>query len=228
PTTFSIPGFAGTDRYTKFYGKSSQAMSGGLKEEVSKVTKEDLTLAEETLTKQVKTECENLLKSDLQADETSSKFNYFPDSIQTEITEKISLATAGAEAADFKSQVKATCKTLIFKKEDFDEFVLDSISSKVQEGEKLYEESLKTDYSADTVNLESGKIILSLKISGKVYADVDVSQFKTALTGKSLLESKMFLEGQPKITKAKVNLWPFWVRSVPKNENKITFKIIID
>ena len=228
PTTFSIPGFAGTDRYTKFYGKSSEAMSGGLKEEASKVTKEDLTLAEDTLTKMAKTGCEDLLKSDLQAEETSSVFDYFPDSIQTEITDKISLATSGAEVAEFKSQVKTTCKTLIFKKEDLNEFVLDSISAKVSSGEALYEESLKTDYSADTVNLESGKIVMSLNISGKVYNDVDVSGFKTALMGKSLLESKMFLEGQSKITKAVVNLWPFWVRSVPKNENKITFKIIVD
>ncbi|GAI28904.1 unnamed protein product, partial [marine sediment metagenome] len=46
PSTFSIPGFAGTARYTKFYGKSFQAMTGGFSEEVPQVTQEDLDQAQ--------------------------------------------------------------------------------------------------------------------------------------------------------------------------------------
>jgi len=227
-STFSIPGFAGTDRYTKFYGESFQPMAGGFREEVSKVTKEDLTRAEDFLTKQAKKECEELLKSELQSEGISSKFNYFLEELRTEIVEKFPLAAAEEEIKEFKFQVKARCETLIFQKEHLRNFAKESIIYQIPQEKKLYEESLKIDYPVETVNLDSGKIILSLNISAKIYPEVDVYNFKNALLGKSLLETKLFLENQPKITKVSVKLWPFWVRKVPEDLNKIEININID
>ena len=226
PTTFSIPGFAGTDRYTKFYGKSFQPMAGGFQEEVSKVTKEDLTRAEDFLTKQAKKECEELLKNEMQSEEISSKFNYFLEEFRSEIVEKFSLAVPEEETKEFKFQVKARCETLLFQKEYLKSFAKESIIYQIPQGEKLYEESLKIDYFPESVDLDSGKIILSLSISAKIYSEVDVYNFKNALSGKSLLETKLFLENQPKITKVSVNLWPFWVRKVPEDLNKIKINLV--
>jgi len=226
PTTFSIPGFAGTDRYTKFYGKSFQPMAGGFQEEVSKVIKEDLALAEDFLTKQAKKECEELLKNELKSEEISSKFNYFLEEFRSEIVEKFSLATPEEETKEFKFQVKARCETLLFQKEYLKSFAKESIIYQIPQGEKLYEESLKIDYFPESVNLDSGKIILSLSISAKIYSEVDVYNFKNVLSGKSLLETKLFLENQPKITKVTVSLWPFWVRKVPEDLNKIKINLV--
>ena len=228
-SSFSIPGFAGTDRYTKFYGKSFQPMAGGFQEEVSKVTKEDLIRAEDLLTKQVKKECEELLKNELQAGEISSKFNYFLGELQnSEIIEKLSLVAPEEEVKEFKFQVKAKCETLLFQKEHLKDFAKESIAEQIVQEKKLAEESLKIDYFPETVNLDSGKIIFSLNISAKIYSEIDVDNFKNALIGKSLPETKIFLENQPGITKVNVKLWPFWVRKVPEDFNKIKININID
>ena len=45
PSTFSIPGFKGTPKYTAFYGKSSNSMEGGFIGEVEVVTADDLKQA---------------------------------------------------------------------------------------------------------------------------------------------------------------------------------------
>ena len=241
PANFSVPGFAGTDKYTKFYGQSFQSMAGGFREEVSKVTKEDLTRAEDLLTEQAKKECEELLKNELQSEEISSKFNYFLAELRTEIIEKFSLAVAEEETKEFKFQVKARCENLLFQKEYLKSFAKESITEALAEVEKkessstiyqvpqdkkLYEESLKIDYSPETVDLASGKIILSLNISAKIYSEVDVYNLKNALVGKSLPEAKIFLENQPKIGKVSVKLWPFWVRKVPEDLNKIKINLV--
>lgn len=225
---FSIPGFAGTARFTKFYGRSFEAMTGGLREEKPVVTKEDLTQAEDLLIKQVKKECEELLKNELRSEGISSRFYYFLDEVKTEIIEKFSLADSGEEIKEFKFQVKARCETLLFQKEDLWNFAKESIIHQTPQGYKLYEESLKTDYSLQTINLDAGKIILSLDISAKIYSEVDVYNLKNALSGKSLLETKLFLENQPKITKVNVRFWPFWVGKVPEDFDKIKVNINID
>lgn len=228
PSTFSIPGFAGTDRYTKFYAKSFQSMEGGSLEEVPKVTKEDLEEAEDSLVKQAKKESEFSFRNELQSEEISSEFYFLEDSIRTEILEKFSLAQPEDELEEFNFQVKAKSKTLLFKREDLISFAKESLLPYLPEGKKLYQESLKIDYFAETINLDSGKIILSLKLTAKAYSDVDLSNLKNNLGGKSLKETKIFLENQPKIIKVEVKFWPFWVGSVPENPEKVKLKLNID
>ncbi len=228
PSTFSIPGFAGTDRYTKFYAKSSQAMTGGLREEVARVTKEDLSRAEELLVKQAKKECEDSLKDESKSEKISSEFYFLEDTIQTEILERFSPARPEDELKEFNFQVKAKSQALLFKKEDLKNFAKESILSQVPEGKKLHEESLKIDYSGETIDFGSGKIILSLDISAKTYSDIDTSSLKNSLLGKSLTESKIFLENQPGIAKVDVKFWPFWVRKSPQDPEKVEIRLNID
>jgi len=228
PTTFSIPGFAGTARYTKFYAKSFQPMTGGFREEVSQITREDLESAEDNLIKEAKEGSKNALEKELQSESYSLEYDFIEDAIQTEVMEIFSLATAGKEATDFNFQVKTESKTIIFKKEEVENFVKQFIDNQIAEDKKIYEKSLKIDYMPETINLDSGKLILSLDISAKIYSDVDLSVFKNGLKGKSLKEAEFFLENQSGITRVRVEFWPFWVMSVPEDLNKIEFKLSID
>jgi effector-binding domain-containing protein len=225
---FSIPGFAGTDKYTKFYGRSFEPMTGGLREERAVVTKEDFDKAEEFLSKQVEKECKELLARELQLEEISSKYYYFPNESLIEISEKLPLATVGEELEEFKFQIKASCQTLLFQKEDLRSFAKDLVVSQASQGYKLHEDSLRIDYALQTIDSESGEAVLFLNISAKTYSEVDVGGFKNALSGKSLLETKLFLESQPNITKANVRFWPFWVGKVPEDLDKIKVSINID
>jgi hypothetical protein len=228
PSTFSIPGFAGTDKYTKFFAQSSQAMTGGESKDVSQVTKADLENAKSVLSEKIKGESEAALKVELQSEKISSVFNYFDDAVQTEIAETFSLARAGDSLDNFNYQVKAKSGTLLFKKEDIDGFVKSFILPQIPEGKKLDEASLKVSLVPETINLSSGKITISLEISFIAYSDFDESAFKDATRGKTAAEAKMFLESQPEIAKAEIGLSPFWVAKIPQSADKINFKTSIE
>ncbi len=234
PTTFSIPGLAGTEKYTKFYAESSEQFKGGFSQGLSQVTKEDLEKAKDTLTKKAKEECEASIKSELQSAEISSEFNFLEKAVQTEIVETFSLAQVGDTVENFNYQVKAKTKTLLFSKEELknfaEEFIKSQISGKEEEGlqKRLYEESLEVTFVPETINLNSNKILLSLGISAKIYSDIDLANFKNNLKGKSSLETKLFLESQPGVVKIEVELWPFWVRKVPENLDEINLQLRVD
>jgi len=228
PTTFSIPGFAGTARYTKFYARSFQPMTGGAREEVFQITREDLKNAEDNLIKEAKERCKNILEEELQSESYSLEYNFIKDAIQTEVVDTFSLATAGKEATDFNFQVKAESKTIIFKKEEVENFAKQFINDQIAENKKIYEKSLKVDYTPETINLDSGKLILSFNISVKIYSDVDLAVFKNGLKGKSLKEAEFFLENQSGITRVRVGFWPFWVKAVPEDLDKIEFNLNLD
>jgi len=227
PSTFSIPGFAGTARYTKFYAKSSQAMVGGFLSGASLVTEDDLEEAEASLVKKAKETAKASLLADLQS-EARSAFVFLDSAIQTEATENFTLATVGQETNSFNYQSKAVSKTMIFRKVDFESFVREYILSKVPEGREVWLESLNIDYAPETINLTSGKMVLSLKVTAKVYQGVDIERLKEVVSGKSLTASKVFLENQAGITKAEVEFWPFWVKRAPRDLEKIEIGLKID
>ena len=224
-TTFSIPGFAGTAKYTKFYGKSSENMTGGLREKVPQVTQDDLYLAQKTLEERALKESDTALKEKISSDPL---LVLLKEAQASEILETFSLARPKEELEKFNFQVKAKSEALVFNTKDVENFIKDFILSQIPESKKLHQESLKTNYLPETINLKTGKIILSLKAEAKIYSDINQTDLKKNLGRKSLAEAKIFLENQPHITKTQVRFWPFWVKKVPEDADKIEIKLRID
>ncbi|MDI6603057.1 MAG: hypothetical protein QME57_02990 [Patescibacteria group bacterium] len=223
PSTFSVPGLAGSPQYTFVYGKSFESMKDGLKKETSEVIQEDLKKAEEFLKEKAAKEIKDAIINKI-----PPEFIVLEKAIKTEILETSPLAQAGAELEKFTFQVKAKAITISFKKEDLENFSKEFIISKIPTDKKIDQKSLKIEYLPDTINLETGKIVLSLNLESKIYSDIDKVSLKKGLSGKSLAEINFLLQNQLEINQSKVKLWPFWVKRVPENLEKIKIKEIID
>jgi len=222
-STFSIPGFVGTDKYTKFYGKSTEPMKGGEARVVSQVTAEDLEKAKTSVTDEALKECEEAIKSEIPQD------FILPDkSSKTDIVETFSLAAPKAELEKFSYQVKARSTALAFKKADMDNFVKSYIIQQIDYDKKINEESLEVNYSVDTVDFNTGKITVSIQARAKIYSDVDENSLKEGLAGKDLAETKIFLENQPQMVKSEVKFWPFWVKRVPNDLDRVYLQLRFD
>ncbi|TFG35364.1 MAG: hypothetical protein E4H47_01620 [Parcubacteria group bacterium] len=232
PSTFSIPGFAGSEKYTKFYGKSLQPMTGGSSEKVSQVTKEDLDNAKIALSKRAKQECESLSIEELKMKETdedpAKRYLFSEDAIQTDVIETFSLATPGMEADTFSYTAKAKSQTIIFKESYMTSFTEEFVLSQFPQGNNISKKSTTVKIMPENVNLNLGKLILSLDISTKVYTDFDLSRAKEELKGKSAMESKVLLENAPEVSRVEVKLWPFWVRKIPDDLEKIKIDLSVD
>ncbi len=214
PSHFSIYVFRGTPRYTKFYGESLKSMTGG--GDSAQVTEQDLESAEELLVQKAEIACEDDLKNKIPENSI-----FLGDILETEILEKFSLTKVGDEIEEFSFKVKAKSKTLLFEKKDIENYVKEIVLAQDSKGKSLYQESLKIDYTPQTIDFDSGKAVISLNVSVEVYTKISLDILKKELTGKSLVGTTIFLENQPEITKVKVEFWPFWVKNVPKDVEKI-------
>jgi len=228
PSTFSIPGFAGSEKYTKFYGKSSQPMTGGSSEKVSQVTKEDLDNAKIALSKRAKQESEASFLEKLRGEKTAAGYLFSEDAIQTDVIEASSSATSGMEADTFSYMAKAKSQTIIFKKSNMESFTKEFVLSQNPQGNSISKKSTTVKIMPENVNLNSGKLILSLDISTKVYTDFDLPKLKEGLKGKSATESQTLLENTPEVSRAEVKLWPFWVTKIPDDLEKIEISLNVD
>ena len=192
-------------------------MTGG--GEVPQVKKEDLENAEKILIEKAKIESEKALEAKI-----PTEFLFLKEIFETKILEKFSLAQIGTETEKFNFQVRANCTTISFLRQDINNFAKEYISSQIHEDKKLFDEKdgLKIEYSPEKLfSFESGKTTLSLNFSAKIYSEIDLDSLKKGLAGKSLAETKTFLENQPDILRTEVRFSPFWIRNVPKDIKKI-------
>ncbi len=214
PSEFSIVAFKGSPRYFKYYGKSFEPMKGG--GEFFVVTKEDLEKAEKELIDLAHQKAKEILR-----ERSGEEFLFSEDAIEVSVLSKNSSATEGEEKEKFDFQVRAKIKTIIFSKKDLEEFIKTYLSSKISSEKEFYFPSLKFDLEGEVKNLELGKIRLQLKIFGKEYSKIDLLSTKKSLAGKNLDEAKFYLLNQKEISKTKIEIYPFWIKKIPDDINRI-------
>lgn len=221
PSTFSIPGLLGTPMYTAFYAKSFSAMQGGLKREVAQVRKEDLLKAQDELKKEL------LARAPLELKERCAQGSwvFLEDFLLKEVAESSCSAKEGDSQDSFECQVKMESKLLTFKESDLEKFSEQLVLSQLDSPKKIQPDSLKISYSLISLELEKGKVNLNLKGSAKAYLEIEEDFLKKGIAGKSGREALALLEDYPIIEKARIKLWPFWVKTIPKNLDKIKIQL---
>jgi len=223
PTTFSIPGLLGSPRYHAVYGKSLSQMKGGFLGKVLIVSKEDLERAKnnlfEKLSLQLKEELQNL---------AAPEFILLEKAIENEILDLAFSKEEGKEAEKFESSLKMRSKSITFKESEIKDFLKESVSKEIKENKKIKEDSLKIEHFIEKMDFEGGKIFLKLHISTEIYSDIDLGSLKESLKEKSLKESEISLRFHPEIERARIRIWPFWIRKIPKTSEKIKINLNLD
>lgn len=223
PSTFSIPGFAGTVRYTAFYGKSSDPMTGGFRGEAYQIIQQDIDKAENVLKENLLKAVETYLKS-----RVSEEIIILEKAMSKEFSIPVFSVKAGDEKESFVGEGQLSFISLTFKKSDSENFAKEYIASQTSKDQKLDSNSLKINYSIETIDIEKGKMILNLDISAKVYFEILEKDLTEEVAGKQLSEAEEFLTQDPRISKLEINLWPFWVKRVPQAGEKVRIEQRID
>lgn len=223
PTTFSIPGLLGTEMYTSFYAKSFSSMQEGFKGRAPQVTEGDIKRSQESLKNEVFEQSLNALQK---------KWPYGSLNNNELVSREILEESCGARPQDtvesFSCTIKIHTKALVFKKEDFEKFAANILSSIIQEGKEIKEGALDLTYSVIDKNLETGWAKINLVAIAQVYSPPDDNLLKRATAGKTENEVRILLESQPNIEDSTVKFWPFWLNKVPNDLEKISIKTILD
>ncbi|MDD5606341.1 MAG: hypothetical protein PHN37_00535 [Candidatus Pacebacteria bacterium] len=214
PTTFSIPGFAGTAKYTTFYAKSFEPMKGGISQEVSQVKQEDLNQAEEQLLDRMKKEAKEKLLEKVSAD-----FSLIEPIIKYEALEISYSVPAETTQDSFILEIEIQANGFIFKKSEMQEFIK-KIASKELEGNLIKPGSLKTNYENGT----ELKTFFSLMI----YPEIDILELKKSIISLTKPQTIFTLQEREEIFKAIIKSWSFLRKRVPENLEKIEMIIKVD
>lgn len=220
---FTIPGFAGTAKYTKFYGRSKTEIKGGSVGEGKVVGKE---------------EADELLKS-LEADMTSELADTFvksipdtvmsfPDKTENVVTQRITDPPVGSPGDHFFGEVRGETRT----------FVIDKTAYAAALGQLLYKDRyqqglyiLREDASRidiKSVTFDKDKKTATLVLAGKVVFEstVNVDELRTkVLSAGSYNDLNAVYQGYPAIKAVEPTFSPAFLKRIPRDSKYLTIEI---
>ncbi len=222
PTSFSLPGLQGSPKYNSIYARSTKAMSGGIDKEVLYFSEGDYITAKEKLLKLAGEKNEKDFLSKI-----SDQSQILEDTKKEEEPEINTNVKMGAVADNFRMNVKLTTSANLMLEADLNEIINEKLTSRLATDKKFLENG--RDYQLGKITTDQdGKVIIPAHINQKLITKIDAENLKKEIAGKSEAELKTYFGNMSGIESANINLWPFWVKSIPSSYEKINITIDIN
>ena len=213
---FTIPGFKGTSKYTKFYARSKTEIMGGFTGSSKVVTKEDVDglvkKAEDSLRAGLKEKIERDLPKDI----------FLPnDAVELKVTVETVTPPVNSAGDNVKVKVKGVANALALKRSDVSKslarrhlVLAANENSVVHNLESLNFEVIVKDFEKKT---------LTLKITGRANFvwQFDEDALKRALTGARRSTRNAVFKDFSGIERAEINFRPAWWRIFPRSSDRI-------
>ena len=226
PTDFSIPGFkdSGNDKYTKFYGKSFKAMTGGGEslEKNTSASQEDISLAKARATQELNAKILAKIKTE------AGEGNVILDEAVNfnELTYTVSNPTEQT-GGKFILNLKGKGSGLAFSENDFKRVIFKGFAEKNSGENKILEESIVLEFGKADADFVNGKILVRVHGTGKLIANLDLDVLRKEILGKNEDELKEQLSRYEEITGVEVKYWPPMIFSgkIPAYESRVEMSL---
>lgn len=218
---FQIPGFKGTPKYAAFYAESKGDMTGGFIGEISYPTASDIAAAKkkikETLESSLKTELYSKISSDFKIIEGSSSFATLKEDVKEAVDKD----------GNFSIFSEAQLSIISFKESDLIDIL--SQGAEAEKGEDYAIKSHDLSYGIARMDVGSGRLSFPITFKAVLSYKIDIEKIKSEIAGMPDIKLREVIFSLPGIDMENQNIvsfWPFWVKTVPKNLNKIN--ILVD
>jgi tetrahydromethanopterin S-methyltransferase subunit G len=211
---FTIPGFKSTDKYQGFYAESFEPMKGGFVGVRPHPTENDISLAKTKSYADLKDYIDSLLISQMPEGfkiiEGSRQFSAVKEEASQEVDEK----------GNFSFFVEGKSSIIGFKEEDAISLMEELGKKELGSDFRIF--SFEAEYGAGRSDFNAGTLSFALDFKGVFERPVNAEELKKKSLSMSENEIKSLISSFDNIEKAMVLLSPFWVRSVPKNPDKVS------
>ncbi|MEK7554557.1 MAG: hypothetical protein AAB518_01040 [Patescibacteria group bacterium] len=213
---FTIPGFAGTPKANTFYAESKTAMTGGFIGETAYPTASDISKAKTAAAEALEDSMRLVVLAGL-----DPSFKVVPGATSFKVT---SQRVQEATDADGKFSVftEGEMAVMAFREAD----VLDVLASLLEaQGASDFEvRSYELKYGTPVFSTNGG-LSLPLDYRSALARKIDPDDLKGRIAGKSEADLRSIIFSVPGVESAKVALWPFWVRWIPNNADRISIAV---
>ncbi len=218
PTSFTIPGFAGTPQASTVYARSTSAMTGGASGTVPVV--------DAALEKQAKTALMSALGPDLESSiraQVPQGYTLLPGAATTTYEELESSASASTGMAEVKEQ--GTITAVVFPNAVLAKQVAASVTGLGYQGEPVTlgtASNLTLTPANGMPDPQATSFSFTLSGTASLIYTIDPTRIAAAISGKTRSAAEVALTNYPEVKRAVIILRPFWRQTFPQDPASIS------
>lgn len=219
PSSFVIPGFEGTTKFSGFYAKSSSVMSGGGAGEGYAATAEDIEKAKSALGAKLTEETKGYVEANV-----PKGFVILESAVAQQAPEFSAAQPDGT--GKFTAQMKVVYSVFAFSENDIAALTEYHLSKKLLDARKAMPGTRVISYEREAFGPNKETLSFTVKASELVSGAIDEQQVKEMLTGKGETDIQRILSANDAIESAEATFWPFWISLSPSDPDRITIAIV--
>jgi hypothetical protein len=219
-TTFTLPGFVGDPRFSKFSATSNGAITGGFVGDEPAVADSDLTAAQALL----KAQLDGATQRDL-AQNVPTTATAVPGTLSMAYGDIVQSASSDKKTATLSQSATATGATVGIRD------LASALARKLVKGYSGEAVDFKEQGSLDvavasTTKPNDEQVTLTVSGATTLVWQFDPNALKQAMLGKDKSLFQTIVESfSPAITSATATVRPFWIKTFPSNPDQIDIKI---
>lgn len=218
PSSFTVPGFAGTPQETTVYGRSTAAMTGGASGSMPVTDAATRAQAEESLKTALAPDLEQSLAAQIPAG-----YVLVPGSVTTSYTPLAPEPSNATGMVDVRLQGSMTAA--VFPNAALARAIASSVSGLGYQGEQVTladTGGLALTPAAGVPDPGASTFAFSLSGTAAITYTVDTARIAAAVSGKTRKEAEVVLTNYPEVKTAVIVLRPFWRQTFPQDPASIT------
>lgn len=202
----------------RLYAKTVTQVVGGNSRFVSAITKEDLTDAQNKLTKKV--------VDGINANLASGNVKLVDGAYTVNVTSFITDKPEATEAQNFTAELKVTISGLAFDETALKNIVRQRLLMTLGNGKNLQEvEKDSVIYKIKNLDSQSGIMQLALHYESQAKPTIDETDYKNKIAGKTKQEASDLILSNADIDKVEIIVQPAWQSGLPRFISKIHIEV---
>ncbi len=221
PSSFTVPGFAGTPQAEQVTAKSAAAMTGGASGTVPSVDPAEEASARAELRTALAPDLEKILLEQIPAG-----YVFVAGSATT--TYQAAASAPGESATEAQLKEQGTITAVVFPNAALAKAIGMSVSDLNYQGAPLTlsgVESLKLTPAGAFPGSEEESFSFTLSGTAPLVYSVDTARIAAAVAGKTKSAAEVALTNYPEVSRAIIILRPFWRQSFPEDPAAITVTV---
>lgn len=208
----TIPGFKGTPKFDGFYGEMKDKATGGVVGERAVPTDADIATAREKVTEMLS----GSLRSNLLANRPDDL--KILDGASSFTLPRFTASKVADEKGQFSVFAEGQFRAMAFREGDLRKALL---SRSANGRTDLDFRSLELTFRDVKVDLAKGEVAFTAEAKGVIAPRFNEGEFRDTLAGRDLGSARSYILSLPDLKEAQIDLWPFWVGTVPRNADRI-------
>ncbi len=223
PSDFTIPGFAGSAKFEKFFARSKSDISGGTEGQVHKISETSALAARDSLVEKARANLTQELRAQVPED-----FILYDDLIFFS-PDTDSTLTLSSSSASVPVSLHATISALLIHRKTLERTLAKSFTTEKDRDAvritNLHEATATLSNKTDVSPLQTEEISFLLSGTGNAVWSIDTDALVASLLGTAKKDFQKILAQNLSVDTAELMLTPFWKMTLPTDSKDIKVHI---